>query len=270
MARPRLPSSRPTRTVPPDCSIGGLVVSSASRFVASPKGKDETRTSPWMWTLPSEAPVIRMSPAAFANSSRTGPCTEIVRSKLPSALGPTSQAASPKARATAAIPVMAALCFVIAFQAPCSAFVPPYRKIRNPGGLCSLGRFGAAIALCGQSLVQRALSVAFEIQRNKGESHRFEPGRDFRSHRRRECASHFVGGDLDARQLVMQTNTELPESQIPEGSFSALDKAEAFRCYLRAIRNARRQARGRGAVPCGQPRSLRELANFDLAQAGVQ
>src|SRR5205823_6212930 len=135
-------------------------------------------------------------------------------------------------------------------------------KIRKGSRSCSRG--------LGQSLVEGALAITFEVQGNVLESGGFQGFGDRRGHVHGQSAREFVGGDFDAREFVVEAHAELAESQIAQSGFAALDQAETFGCHFSSIRKARGETRGGRAVPRGQARALRERANLGLAQTGVQ
>src|SRR5882762_4623738 len=121
-----------------------------------------------------------------------------------------------------------------------------------------------------QRFVERALAVAFEVERHVGEPGALECLRDGGRSFLRKCAVHFFRGDFDASEFVMETHTELAETKFAQGGFTALDHGEALRGDFSAVGHARSEACGGRAVPRRQSGTLRKLANFRFAQTHVE
>src|ERR1700722_496705 len=191
------------RRVSPLSSTGGFLRMSSRRFCGLPNPNPETRTSAWTWTLLSLLPTTETSPATLLNSSRMGPETSRERSKLPETDGPMEQPAKAKAKIRSAMCTACLRCRVIAPPAPTVALSKPSlidtqiweKMFRIPRA------FGTSLPR--KAFIQRALPVAFEIQRNVGEARGFQARRNQGSHFPRHCARHFFRGDLDARKLFV-------------------------------------------------------------------
>src|SRR5258705_969234 len=121
-----------------------------------------------------------------------------------------------------------------------------------------------------QRFIQRALAVAFEVERNVREPGALERLRDRGASLLRKCAIHFFRSDFDASEFVVETHTELAEPEFAQGGFAALDHGEALGSNFSAVWHARSEACGGGAVPSRQSGTLRKLANFHFAQADVE
>ena len=67
----------------------------------------------------------------------------------------------------------------------------------------------------------------------------------------------------------MEAHAELAESERAQGCFAALDESKTLRCNFRAVRQARGETGGGGAVPGGQACTTRKQANFGFAEAGI-
>ena len=76
-----------------------------------------------------------------------------------------------------------------------------------------------------ERFVERALAVAFEVERDVGEAGGLELLGDRGGHFGRERARHFVGSDFDAREFVVQAHAELPEAQVAQSGFAAFDQS---------------------------------------------
>src|SRR3989441_4271694 len=81
---------------------------------------------------------------------------------------------------------------------------------------------------------------------------------------------HFLGGDLDARELLMEPYAKLAEPKFAQNGLAALHEAQRLDGHRRPIGDARRQACRSGAVPRRKPRKPGKLANLLLAQSSVQ
>jgi hypothetical protein len=75
----------------------------------------------------------------------------------------------------------------------------------------------------GETLIERALPVTFQVEGNIGETRSFETFGDSRSHVRSHRAGQFVEGDFNARQFVVEADAELAETEFAESSFAAFD-----------------------------------------------
>src|ERR1700687_539211 len=222
-----------------------------------------------MCTLPSELPVMEMSPEVLLSSRGMGPLTLRVRSRLPVAAGPMAQRAPARA---ATSNVRGAVIARLGRILPPRVFVDSalvYKKIRRWRGLCSQRR-ACSRALWLEGFVQGALAIAFEVEGDVGEPGLLEGLRDGGRHFRGERARHFFGSYFDAREFVVQSDAELLEAEIAEGGFAALDEAEALGSDFGAIGHAGGEARGGGAIPGGKSGPLGEMADFGFAQAGVE
>src|SRR5712691_1020786 len=133
----------------------------------------EAWASAWTCTLPSALPVMETSPEVLVSSRRIGPVTLSVRSKLPLTDGPIAQPAL--ANAANAKPARAAKlrCLIIPpceFRAKDARLQPQFkaclRKIRRYAELCSERWVRSRAFLLRQRFVQRALAIAFEVQRD--------------------------------------------------------------------------------------------------------
>ena len=74
-----------------------------------------------------------------------------------------------------------------------------------------------------EGLVKRALTIAFQVEGYVGEAGGFQFFGDRGGHFCRERSRHFVRGDFDAREFVVQANSELAEAQIAQSGFTAFD-----------------------------------------------
>src|SRR5713226_7730242 len=146
---------------------------------------------------------------------------------------------------------------------------PVYQKIRRWMELCSQRR-ARSRALWLEGFVQGALAIAFEVEGDVGEACVFERLRDGGGHFGGQRARHFFTCDFDARELVVQAHAELLKAEMAEGGFAALDEAETLGGDFGAVGHARRETRGGGPVPGGEPGAMRKMANFGFAQAGVE
>src|SRR5262245_24658366 len=100
-----------------------------------------------------------------------------------------------------------------------------------------------------QGGVERALAVAFQVERDIKKAGFFQSGIDGRGHFGSERARQFVRGDFDARKLVMESNTKLLEAEVAEGGFGAINEGKALRSDFGAVGKARGKAGGSGAIP---------------------
>src|SRR5277367_1507119 len=213
--------SLPTRSVSPLSSTGGLARISARRFSGLPKPKPETRTSPWTWNLLSGLPTMVMSPETLLSSRRMGPETSRERSKLPETEGPIWQPARATASVSNAMGAARSLVGrIIRPPAPYRRFLalicpsPSLINTQRPGKMFRIPS-GPRLALVPRkSLIQRALPIAFEIERDVGEACCFQASRDRSRHFERHGARHFVRGDFDAGEPVVQAYAKLAEAQV--------------------------------------------------------
>src|ERR1700688_1016549 len=176
-----------------------------------------------MCTLPSELPVMEMSPEVLLSSRRMGPLTLRVRSRLPVAAGPMAHPAPARAATSnargAVIARLGRILSSALVRGPCALV---YKKIRRWRGLCSPRR-ACSRALWLEGFVQRALAIAFEGEGDVSENGFRGALRDGGGQFRGERARHFFGSDFDARQFVVQADAELLEAEMTEGGFAALD-----------------------------------------------
>src|SRR5438874_6891042 len=109
--------------------------------------------------------------------------------------------------------------------------------------------------------VKRPLSVAFEIEGDKGKSERLEDVDEAARHLRCERARQLFGRDLDAHQLLVVADADLTEAEFVQRLFALFHDSEALRRDLDAVGDPGRQARRGGAVPHGQVGAASQLAN---------
>jgi len=114
------------------------------------------------------------------------------------------------------------------------------------------------------------LAVAFEVEGDVEEAGGFEASVDGGGHFWSEGAREFVGSDFDASEFVVKTDAELPEAEVAEGGFGAVDEGEALGRDFGAVGKARSEAGGGGAVPCGEIGAAGEFADFGFAEADVE
>src|SRR6266404_3439386 len=237
----------------------------------------EAWASAWTCSLPSALPVMETSPEVLVSSRRVGPLTLSVRSKLPLTDGPIVQPAPAKAANSKPGRAAKLRCLIIPpceFRAKGARLQPQskacLRKIRGCTELCSERGMRSRAFLLRQCFVQRALAIAFEVQRDVGEAHALQGLRNRGAGFLRERAVHLFGRDFDARQLVVQSHAELPEAEFAKSRFAAFDQREALGSDFGAVGHAGGETRRGGAVPRGQAGALRELTNFRFAQAGIE
>src|SRR3984893_19559470 len=121
---------------------------------------------------------METSPDVLLSSRRIGPLTLSVRSKLPLADGPIAQPAFARAATTKPARAATLRCPIVPPIRVQSGKPPAYslslkpvqRKIRKFAELCAEGGVRSRAFLLQQRLVQRALAVAFEVQRDISEA----------------------------------------------------------------------------------------------------
>src|SRR2546423_8413475 len=238
-------NSPPMRMVSPRCSMGGFASKSLMRFSGLSYPQPDARAVACTCTFPSALPVTETSPEVLLISRRMGAFTVSVRSKLPVAAGPMAQPAASAINASDPREAQNCRYLIDPPTSPCTTF---YQKIRKGARSCSRG--------FGQSLVERALAIAFEVQGNILESGGFQGFGDGGGHVHGQSARQFVGSNFDAGELVVEAHAELLESQVPQSGFAALYEAEAFGCHFGSVGKARGGTRGSGTVPGRQACAL--------------
>lgn len=121
--------------------------------------------------------------------------------------------------------------------------------------------------------IERALAVAFQIERDECESCVLQPLHNLSRELRIESTSDFLERELDSREFAVGpvgANAKLPKSQFAKNCLTGFDFAQQFGGYWGSIRNARGKASRRGAVPRRKFGMPRKQANFVLVEAGVQ
>ncbi len=121
-----------------------------------------------------------------------------------------------------------------------------------------------------QGIVERALAVAFEVERDVEEAGGFEACVDGGGHVGSKGAREFLPGDFDTGEPVVETDTELTEAEVAEGGFGAVDEREALGRDFGAVGNAGGEASGRGAIPCRKVGAARKFADFGFAEADIE
>src|SRR5258706_6949301 len=106
--------------------------------------------------------------------------------------------------------------------------------------------------LVWECFVQGTLTISFEIERYIREAGALQGLRDRRARLSRKRAIHFFRCDFDARQLVVQAHTKLPEAKFAQGGFATLDERQPLGSNLGAVRHARGKACRGGARPSRQ------------------
>ena len=96
-----------------------------------------------------------------------------------------------------------------------------------------------------------------------------EDGHELGRHGGSEGAGQFVGGNLDAHQLAVESHAELAEAERPQRLFAALDGLDGLFRGRSAIGDARAEAGGSRSVPRRQAGQARKLADFGFPQPGV-
>src|SRR5271154_5398623 len=97
--------------------------------------------------------------------------------------------------------------------------------------------------------VERALTIAFQIQRHVLEAQALEDRREFSAHLQRQRALHLIGCDFDADYLAVETDAELAEAERLQLLLASLDGLHVLDGHRRSIRYARAEAGGRRAIP---------------------
>src|SRR6266849_2620505 len=147
----------------------------------------------------------------------------------------------------------------------------PIRAIRNWASGSSSRADSAAIRLALlENGIERTLAIAFEVERDVHEASLLEARRKLARHRGVKRARQLFNRDLDAGQLAVRADTELPEAQLAENRFASFDLAEDFRCHSGSVRHARREAGRSRPVPCCKACLSGKVADFTLGESGAK
>src|ERR1035437_9109453 len=120
-----------------------------------------------------------------------------------------------------------------------------------------------------QYFVERALPVAFQIERDVLEPQALEDCRKPLRHFQRQRAFHFFAGDFDADYLAVKTYAELAEAEGLNLLFAGLHGLDVLNGDRRSVGNAGTQTGRGGTVPGGQAGQAGEFADFGLGEAGI-